>query len=513
MVSAEFQSVLSSAKRLNLLERQEFLRQLGVSVAIEAWSDSDFVPEGSAARPSRPSRQVPICWENREAASADVTGCPWCRRPLTVRGRAVKEEIDEEEDVPMGQETASTHLHTLGTALPSSSPKATSSVFAYTTLLYGPSCHRYFLGALVLGHGLKRYGGDSATRLLMHTPDVPKAYLEALRITGWNCKEVDYVRDVASGLFHNWRKSRFIDVFTKLRALELTDFEKVLLLDLDLLIRSEAKGGSSNKCSELHSRLGNHHSLESLFDLRTPAAMGRGPPVPNHGEELSYARLWAHPTRREGDQLPPHQQASGINAGVMLLQPDQELFAQIDQEVRDWYHPEHYGTYMPEQEYLGRLLGTFDRWSHISCRFNFEVDKNERIPHDFTEAHEVIRAEGAVGHQGAAVLHYSGTGVKPWDLLWRPAEPEGGCSEGGRALLVGSAEDLPNLLHGLREVGPGARLDYYSDKARLWEAMLEWLAQLSDLASELADRGCDPVRLLSEILEAAEKEAQNNVEK
>ena len=48
---------------------------------------------------------------------------------------------------------------------------------------------------------------------------------------------MEYLTKVAWSLFKNWKGSRFIDVFTKLRVLEQEDFEKVLFLDLDLLVR------------------------------------------------------------------------------------------------------------------------------------------------------------------------------------------------------------------------------------------------------------------------------------
>ena len=90
----------------------------------------------------------------------------------------------------------------------------------------------------------------------------------------------------------------------------------------------------------------------------------------------------------------------------MLLKPDQAVFETMRAEIFDFEHPEHYETYMPEQEYLSRFYGTFDNWTHISCQYNFEIDKNERIPHDFSGAHENIR--NGAGHRGAVVLHYSG---------------------------------------------------------------------------------------------------------
>jgi len=270
-----------------------------------------------------------------------------------------------------------------------------------------------------------------------------------------------------------------VDVFTKLRVLQLTSYDKVLLLDLDLLIRP----------LQLEAL-----RLDRLFDLPPPAAMKRGTPVPAHGELLSYSAIWSHPTRRSGDELPPHQQASGINAGVMLFRPDAALFDQLEAELQDWYHPEHYGTYMPEQEYLGRFFGTFGQWSHVSCNFNFEIDKNERIPHDFTEAHEVIRAGGSVEHVGASVLHYSGKGIKPWDLMM--TDKAGSCS-----LKVRDACGLQCLYQQLVAEGPGEHLDGYVDVARLWAAMIEWLSQCVEVATDLASRGLDPVAIACSVLQ------------
>jgi len=309
----------------------------------------------------------------------------------------------------------------------------------------------------------------------MHTPDVPVVYTSLLAAMGWKCEPVEYLTEVSGSFFHNWRRSRFLDVFTKLRVLRLIDYEKVLMLDLDLLVR---EGG-----------------IETIFNLEPPAAMKRGPPVPCHGDTVTYAELWTHCTRRSGDAIPPHQQASGINAGVMLFKPDMATYQQMEAEVLDWYHPEHYATYMPEQEYLGRFFGTFDRWRHIDCKFNFEIDKNERIPHDFTEAHEVIRANGSTGHVGGVVLHYSGTSVKPWDLLFASKENGGG-------LLVGNATQCGMLLERLKSEGPGSRLDGYTDTARLWDAMLEWMGQLLDALNTMSQQSCNPLEVVRSAIAA-----------
>mmetsp|Transcript_48844 Transcript_48844/g.139831 ORF Transcript_48844/g.139831 Transcript_48844/m.139831 type:complete len:454 (+) Transcript_48844:92-1453(+) len=436
-------AALAHCAGLSADERLALASQLGLSVALGAWADSGPVPPGSAPVPPA-SRRVPVEWMGAPGEE-QVAGCPWCRRPVQVLG------------LPRGAEAP-----------------VPAARRAYCAVLYGAECHSYFLGALVLGWGLLQYGGAPA-RVLLHTPDVPGVYVAALELAGWTCQEVQYLSNVAGSLFHNWRRSRFTDVFTKLRALQLTSFDRVMLLDLDILVRDPEVAGPA---ADPQGLLGGDLTLEALFELRPPAAMKRGAPVPRHGAEVLYTELWSHPARRACDELPPHQQASGINAGVVLLQPDPAVFGQVEAEVTDWHHPEHYGTYMPEQEYLSRLFGTFDRWTHLSCRFNFEVDKNERVPHDFTAAHEGFRASG---HAGALVLHYSGTCVKPWALL--DSDMGAGGIAGLRARLAAE--------------GPGERLAGYGDQTRLWAAMLEWLGQLEAATAALLGQGLDALALVA----------------
>lgn len=452
--SDQARSALEQLKRLPYEELSWVLSELRVNVILQAWSISDCVPEGTASRPKRTTTKVSLgVLGQGSASSLSVVGCPWCRRPVEVKA--------------IGRDEVPNHLIVAPTA------GQQRSKFAYTTLLYGPRCHRYFLGALVLGHGLQRFGGSSAERLLMHTPDVPVTYINALTLAGWSCREVEYIKDVSFAFFHNW-KSRFLDVFTKLRLLQLTDFDKVLFLDLDMLVRREAM---------------DVESLESLFDVEAPAAMTRGDPVPRHGEVVPYSRFWSYLKRRTKDKIPVHQQCSGINAGLMLLKPDEDLFNQALEEVNDRNHPEHYATYMPEQEYLGRLYGTFDTWRHISCRFNFEIDKNERVPVDFTEAHEVIRQQQ--NHAGAAILHYSGTNIKPWDLIFTSSAETAG-------LKVSSSSEVSELLSCLKKDGFGNSLENCIDKERLWSAMLEWVDQLEAVSSDLLSKGCDVIKLVAE---------------
>ena len=183
-------------------------------LALKAWNGNDAtVPCGNARPFERPSLPVSIATSSSCSVTDDmVTGCPWCRRPVTI--------VTEDKKI-----------------IKCTSTSTSSMQHAYVSLLYGPKCHNYFFGALVLGWGLARYGGADIARILMHTSDVPAAYIHVLNAAGWNCHQVQYLNNVAHALFHNPWTSRFIDVFTKLRMLELDNFDKVLFLDLDMLVR------------------------------------------------------------------------------------------------------------------------------------------------------------------------------------------------------------------------------------------------------------------------------------
>jgi len=484
-------SVLADCAKLSTEDRRALLKELNIEASIRPWEDGTSIPEDTAPAPSQSSRPVPITIEGSCSARDTVVGCPWCRRPVTL--------VAHEKSCS----SAPVDLAPVDGSIPAR--------FAYVALIYGPACHKYFLGALVLGWGLLQYAGKTGERVLMYTHDVPSQYIEALGAVGWTCRKVHYLSSVARALFHNARTSRFVDVFTKLRALEMEEFEKVLCLDIDMLVRAPPD------MSEIE-------PLDSLFMLEAPAAMKRGDPCPAHGARVAYCDLWAHPGRRAGDKIPVHQQASGINAGVMLFKPDAATMHEMEAEVRDWYHPEHYATYMPEQEYLTRFYGTFSQWTHVGCAYNFEVDKNERIPHDFTEAHKPIRAAGtplANSHPGAVVLHYSGHGVKPWNLLFETSPATESESSGASSwkrkweapqeqLVVATAGGLAQFQERLIAEGPAHRLEGYNDTPRLWAAILEWLEQLQEAATLAAEKGHDPIAIMAATLAVQTNSQEDN---
>jgi len=263
--------------------------------------------------------------------------CPCCRRPLDIslfRG-------DYVAPAPASPSQVSE------VAWAASESSANKERFAYAATLWGAS-EGFALGALTLGAALRRSGTEHDL-VLMHTDDVP-ASTRSLLEKVWTLKPVELILGDSS-LF-TMAGLRFSGVFTKLQALALTDYSKVLLLDLDLAVL---------KCPD------------DLFELPTPAAMHRTVYGARHGAAIDGRRFFAPESLEPDSDAYPWGQCSGINAGVMLLRPDADLHAKVVREVRLPFHPERIPGNGPEQDYLSRLFAP--HWTNISVAYNYQLHR------------------------------------------------------------------------------------------------------------------------------------------
>ena len=262
--------------------------------------------------------------------------------------------------------------------------------FAYATSLWGTS-PGFVLGALALGQGLRR-SGTKHDLVLMHTDDVP---LSSCSILGqvWTLKQVEFI-DADVGLF-SMKGGRFDGVFTKLHALGLTEYEKVLMMDIDIVVM---------KCPD------------ELFELRAPAAMCRGRSDAEHGSWID-GRLFFEGDLDEYDRSFEWMQHGGINAGVMLLAPDADLYARALREVTAECHPERIPGNGPEQDYLSRFFAPW--WRHISVQYNFQLH------HVFFAIESTLQSEAYYGWHNLparlsleiddiSLVHFSGE-MNMWD--------------------------------------------------------------------------------------------------
>lgn len=288
--------------------------------------------------------------------------CPVCKRPLTV----------EPVEAPQSVECS-----------PYSAGRC-----CYVVVLWGES-PGYVLGAMVLAKSLLKVG-TVHDLVLLHTSAVSATAVGLLQRAGWKPRQVEPIDGVTE--LYNHGEPRFKGVFTKLRVLALRDYEKVLCMDIDTL----ATG-----------------SMDELFDLEAPAANGRGPQNEyNHGDPLDGTSFF------RGGSVGNNKswgQCWGINAGVMLLRPNEAELRQMTREVLDGRHPSHIRGNGPEQDYLSRYWANC--WKHIGVEYNFQMHQMYHVLHerDFEDSRCRLMRQFAADPKSTDIhlIHYSGS-VKPW---------------------------------------------------------------------------------------------------
>ena len=102
---------------------------------------------------------------------------------------------------------------------------------AYVTMLCNGD--GYVPGAEVLGKSLEA-SGSRVPRIAMVTADISAGARARLATQGWALRDVEPIPNPTPGALLVF--ARFAAVFTKLRAWELTDFDRVVLLDADTLV-------------------------------------------------------------------------------------------------------------------------------------------------------------------------------------------------------------------------------------------------------------------------------------
>lgn len=88
-------------------------------------------------------------------------------------------------------------------------------------------------GLLALHHSLKKSGSEYPL-VAIYTTTLPERCLKALDIRGIPKKQVNYLQPTSQRDFSN--DPRFYDTWTKLMAFSLTEYERVVLLDSDMIV-------------------------------------------------------------------------------------------------------------------------------------------------------------------------------------------------------------------------------------------------------------------------------------
>ena len=304
--------------------------------------------------------------------------CPSCKRPM---------KIEMTQHRPTSQEPTA----------------EVRGKYAFLICLWGTS-REYLLGALVLGFSI-RQTGSKHDRVCLYTSDVPDSHIRLLSRL-WICKKINHIDVATEQLSFPDQEDRFAKVFTKLNGLSLTEYEKLLMMDIDLLVRS---------------------NIDDLFDLTPPAALRRGmnEVFLDHGSAVDGRVFFLG-----ADKSMPRWswgQGTGINAGVMLWKPDQAVLDQMLDELTEPNHPEHVKGNGPEQDYLSRFWADAP-WTYIGVEYNFQLHQMFFALHP-DRANYAERSVLLQTPEKIRVVHFSGKPTaKPWhrvlDKAWQDFWPD-----------------------------------------------------------------------------------------
>eukprot|EP00667_Euglena_gracilis_P018120 EG_transcript_19202 len=232
---------------------------------------------------------------------------------------------------------------------------------------------QYLLGAIVTVRSILNTKTRANKVICMVTNKVSSKVQKVLRMAGCT---VRWVSSIASP--DDRGTSRYTDTYTKLNVWDLTEFDAVLFVDADVLVLS---------------------NVDELFSLHLPSA-----------KHVAAARdccdMW--------------------NPGVMVLQPDAEVFQDMLRRMRD----------LPSWDGGdGGFLNSYfvDRCTYLSYRYNAD-----QIVLSLPRNRRAWRVEDL------AIIHFAGP--KPWDHL---ANASGAAARSGE--VQGLSHNLFHDLHVLWE--------------------------------------------------------------
>ena len=229
--------------------------------------------------------------------------------------------------------------------------------------------------ALTLGLSLATC---KAKRILMISPNVRNICGAELLSLYWELREVEPV--VVHESWFSRCERRFRGTFTKLRAVELVEFRKVMIMDLDMIVLKV-------------------RDIDSLFGYETPAACHRG----NREERVAWPRQFDAQPIQNGRMI------GGINAGLMLIKPSKSDFSQMERELAV---ATTQATSGPEQDYLSRF---YPQWLRIPVEYNFQLHQIQHLKKQFRAGQ---RPERRCRFQDIKVIHYSGD-YSPRDWIFQ----------------------------------------------------------------------------------------------
>jgi len=186
----------------------------------------------------------------------------------------------------------------------------------YATLL---TKNEYLAGVLVLNHGL-RLVNSKYPLMVMAPPKLSQEARDILHLEGIVIRDVEPLR--ASNVHFDELDKRFEDTWTKIRVWELLDFERVVLLDSDMIVRR------------------NMDELLDDLELQPGQVAAAHVCACNPRNIPHYPKDWipkncAHSAVQSPTSPPPQPTESSprpytqLNSGLVVLQPSKETFEKL----------------------------------------------------------------------------------------------------------------------------------------------------------------------------------------
>ncbi|KAL1961560.1 hypothetical protein VTN77DRAFT_1597 [Rasamsonia byssochlamydoides] len=256
----------------------------------------------------------------------------------------------------------------------------------------------YLPGLLTLAHSLRRVGSQYPL-VALYTDTVPATALAALDARKIPRRRVPFLQP--AGGRHYTADARFNDTWTKLVAFSLVEYDRVVLLDSDMLVRK------------------NIDELMTL-DLDPPELEGNGQRVfaASHAcacnplRKPHYPKDWipsncafttqhSHPAKAQTEGPPPSAGIAMLNSGLLVVNPSAGVFSKIQKAMNTPALVDKYD--FPDQGLLSDIFA--GRW--VVLPYVYNALKTLR----WEGVHSAIWRDDQV-----KVVHYI-FAVKPWHQL------------------------------------------------------------------------------------------------
>ncbi|UZJ53086.1 hypothetical protein CBS101457_002406 [Exobasidium rhododendri] len=230
---------------------------------------------------------------------------------------------------------------------------------AWATLVTG---EKYLPGVGVFAESLlggsQHHKGSNYPLIAMVTSDVGEEALAALTSLGCVIRPVKRLHPGHSKGDKNMAFAHFGDVWTKLRAFDLTEYERVVMVDSDMLVRKNMDELFDDSLEEGH--------IKAAFACTCNPAKN-----PNYPKEWIPANC-AYTQQRHpehtligmtiSEESPPTHHS--LNSGLVVLRPSHEVMNQMERQIQNDPVVENYR--FPDQDFLADFYrGRFTPISYI----------------------------------------------------------------------------------------------------------------------------------------------------